>query len=274
MKFLATLLALAAAAQAAVVPSTVTGIQTTDSSSSSLTLNLSVDISYDAADSGAVIPFTFGDAAGTNSFGSGSLTVPTVSAAGTANVQAIATWSPAAGAATDAATAILSAFASNQVSTISVKETNTGVSHQVTVNGVGADIVQTLYVHVTTATVTTKQSTAVIKVFNPFAVPLGFVSISATANDPGLANSPLVGTVTQPDLAANSLGFTVPAGATQNSTTLPAVTNLPLTTITQLLKQYSGGANVPLNVVASSVVKIGNYQTAITLTKTVGSFLV
>ncbi|KAI9366813.1 hypothetical protein DFJ73DRAFT_771988 [Zopfochytrium polystomum] len=263
MKFLAAVLALAAATQAAVVPSTVTKIETTDSSATSLTLRLSVDISFAASDSGATIPFSFGDAARTNSFGSGTITVPTVSAAGTANVQAVATWAPAAGAATDAAAKVLSAFASNQTSTISVTETNTGVSNQVTVNGVGADIVQTLYVRVTTATVTTKQSSAIFKVFNPL-----------RPNDPGLAGSPLVGTVTQPDLAANNLAFTVPAGATQNSTTVPARTDLPITTITQLLRQYAGGANVPLNVVANSTVKIGNYQTAITLTKTVGSFLI
>ncbi|KAI9366809.1 hypothetical protein DFJ73DRAFT_891088 [Zopfochytrium polystomum] len=275
MKFLGTvLLALSALAKAAVVPTTVTSIQALDSTSTSLTLQFSVDVSYDASDSGSVIPFTFGDSANTVSFGSGTFTVPTVTAAGSSSVTAQATWAPAAGSALTAAVAVLSAFASNQVSTISVTETNTGVVHQVSVNGVGADIVQTLYVHVTTATVTTKASTAIFKVFNPFALPLGFIAVNATATDPGLSGSPTVGVVTQPDLAASSLAFTVPAGATQNSTTLPARTDLTITQITQVLRQYAGGANVPLNVVANSTISIGSYNTGITLTKTVGSFLV
>ncbi|KAI9331293.1 hypothetical protein DFJ73DRAFT_765095 [Zopfochytrium polystomum] len=274
MKFAAaSLLALAAVAKATVVPSVVTSIATLDSSATSLTLGLAVTVSYGPEDSNTTVPFTFGSTDGLQ-FGNGVFTVPVTDVAVTSSVSATATWAPADDAAKAAAVNVLSAFTSNNASSIAVTNANDNTTYTVTVNGVGVDIIQTLYVHVTTATVTTHQSTSFIQTFNPFTVPLGFVGISASATDFGLASQPVVGTISQPDLAASGLAFTVAPGAVVNSTTLPAVTNLNLATIVQLLRQFAGGATVPLYVNANAVISIGNYVTPVNVAKTVGAKLV
>ncbi|KAJ3303180.1 hypothetical protein HDU76_005393 [Blyttiomyces sp. JEL0837] len=290
MAFLS-ILALIAGASAAVVPKTVTHIAVANSTTSSLTLNLNVDVTLDPiADAGVTtVPFTFGSQDGTNSFGNGVLTLPalTDNTTTTVSATAVANWAPTTDAAIAAASSVLSTFCSDSTSYIQVQQDNGAFN--VTVNGVGVNIVQHLNLYVNVQTPSTKFSASNIQILNPFVVPLTFTGMVANAVDTSIANGPItLGLLNYPDLSnatvkypgqadvQKDLRFTIPPTSAITTGNLGAYTNLPLGTLLSVLKQYAPintGANVDVLINANATVNIGNYAAKVSLSKTASSAL-
>ncbi|KAJ3098732.1 hypothetical protein HDU96_010953 [Phlyctochytrium bullatum] len=270
-----TALLAASAANAAVVPKTVTAIRAKDSTPSALTLDLDVVVELDpAVDTTPVdIPFTFGSADAAFTFGTGVLSVNPNGVDSAITATASATWTPEAGEATKAANAVLSQFCSNNPSTISVSPNGLNASLPVTVNGVGVAIVEKLVVYVTTRTPVTGQSQAQIQLFNPFLLPLTFTALNATATAPqvkvGAGNQDLlIGTITQDPLGANQ--FVVPPTSAFLTNKIDAVTKLNLQQVLGLLAAIRGANNsLPVNAVASSNILIGNYPASVSFNQVI-----
>ncbi|KAJ3105748.1 hypothetical protein HDU97_007568 [Phlyctochytrium planicorne] len=268
LKTLAFLAATIAGTQAAIVPKTVTAIRAQSSTATSLAINLDVVVELDpAVDTANVsIPFTFGSADGAFAFGSGTLNVAPNGVDASIVGVADATWAPEAGAATDAANVLLSDFCSNKASQISVSVAGNAVP--VGVNGIGVSIVEQLLVFITTRTPITKKSQAQIRILNPFLLPLTFTGLNATAVAPqitagGVTADLTIGTITQPDLGVNA--FTIAPQSDFLTNKLDAVTIVTVPQTVALLAAFQASNNsLPVNAVASSSIKIGDYPASIT----------
>ncbi|KAJ3313051.1 hypothetical protein HDU76_002739 [Blyttiomyces sp. JEL0837] len=231
---------------------------------------------------GATVPFTFSSQDGTTSFGNGVLTVPALTSD--------ATTAPASDAAVAASQSVLSTFCSDSSSYIQVQQDNGAFN--VTVNGVGVNIVQNLKLFINIQTPSTKFSASKIQIFNPFAVPLTFNGMVASAIDTSIANGPLtLGFLNYPDLSnatvkypgqadvQKDLRFTIPPTSAISTISLGAVTpNLGpnATNLINVLRQYAPintGANVDVLINAQASIAIGNYPAKVTLTQTAGSAL-
>ena len=102
---------------------------------------------------------------------------------------------------------------------------------------------------------------------NPFTVPISFRSMKSSATASINGKDILLGLVNVSDLAAASLEFTVPAGQTAISKTLPALTDLPLPSVIAVLKAFNEAKNnLPITVVADATVALGDYSVPVSIT--------
>ncbi|KAI8805402.1 hypothetical protein BJ742DRAFT_405638 [Cladochytrium replicatum] len=176
-------------------------LDATASTSNSLTLSVKVTLSAAPEDAGRSVDFTFGSADASLSFGSGNIAIPAeLPADGIITVIATGTYSPATPEAKVAGEAVLSAYASNTDSAISVTAAD-GVFTNVVLSAPGGEIVQRLNLYVDVQTIVRKVGNVTFVVANPFSLPLTFTSLSATASAPLGGVQTLLGTISQNPLA-------------------------------------------------------------------------
>ncbi|KAJ3098731.1 hypothetical protein HDU96_010952 [Phlyctochytrium bullatum] len=265
----------ASTANAAIVPKTVTAIRTKDSTDSSLTLDLDVVVELDpAVDTTPVdIPFTFGSADAAFTFGTGVLSVNPNGVDAAITATASATWTPGAGEATKAANAILSQFCSNKASTISVAP-NGGAATPVTVNGVGATIVEKFFLYISSKTPVTGQSRGSIQFFNPSTLPVTLTSLTSTVTLPsvnvnGTITDVLVSAITQTPLATP---LTLPPTSGFLTPKLDSTTKTGVQEFIAIARAFQrANQSQPVDAVAEAGVVIGKFPATVAFSQTVVS---
>ncbi|KAI8805401.1 hypothetical protein BJ742DRAFT_902130 [Cladochytrium replicatum] len=257
-------LAAASAVNAIVVPQSLSNLDATASTASSLTLAVKVTLSAAPEDAGRSIDFTFGNADATLTFGSGKIVIPAnIPAGGIVTVTGTGTYSPASTEAKIAGEAVLSAYASNTNTAISVTAPD-GVFKNILLAAPGSEIVQRLNLYVDVQTIVRQVGNVTFVVANPFSLPLTFTSLNANASAPLGGVQTLLGTINQNPLATP---IVIPPGSTITSGNVTTAIKLTLAQGLQLITALQGGKSVNTTTDADANVLIGDYASAVALRK-------
>ncbi|KAI8806627.1 hypothetical protein BJ742DRAFT_353609 [Cladochytrium replicatum] len=252
----------AAAAVNAAVPSGVSNLDVTASTADSLTLSFTASLTATADEAGKVVAFTFGNADNTETFGSGSLTLPdTIPEDGAVSVAATATYSPTTESAKEAGSAVLGNYAANAGSLISVVSTD-GTFTNIPLAAPGVETIQKLGLVVSLSALISGKGGVKITNNNSFSVPLTFVSLNSTATGPVGGSTITLGTITQNPLATP---IVVAPKTAAVSGEIPATVKFTLTQALALITAIGGGKTIIANVNADAVILVGDYQTHVSL---------
>ncbi|KAI8805556.1 hypothetical protein BJ742DRAFT_871125 [Cladochytrium replicatum] len=252
----------AAAAVNAAVPQSVSSLDVVASTADTLSLTFTATLTATADEAGKTVAFTFGNADNTASFGAGSLTLPaSIPADGVVSVAATATYNPTTDDAKAAGSAVLSNYAANAASAISVVSAD-GTFTNILLAAPGVETIQKLGLVVSLSALISGKGGVKITNNNSFSVPLTFLSLSSTATGPVGGSQITLGTINQNPLATP---IVIAPKSVAVSPEIPAAVSFTLTQALALITAIGGGKTITATVNADAVIKVGDYQTTVAI---------